>query len=77
MTGKTSLILPAAIAGAGFTLLATQPYPVLVGSSAKATSSDTYRQLNLFGELFERVRADYVDKPDDMFFTCAVPPLHE
>jgi carboxyl-terminal processing protease len=24
-----------------------------------------YRQLNLFGEVFERVRADYVEKPDD------------
>ena len=26
---------------------------------------DTYRQLNLFGDVFERVRADYVEKPDD------------
>jgi carboxyl-terminal processing protease len=26
---------------------------------------DAYRQLNLFGEVFERVRADYVEKPDD------------
>ena len=36
-----------------------------VGSSAKAAASDTYRQLNLFGDVFERVRADYVEKPDD------------
>jgi len=27
--------------------------------------SDTYRQLNLFGEVFERVRADYVEEPTD------------
>ena len=27
--------------------------------------SDTYRQLNLFGEVFERVRADYVEQPTD------------
>ena len=61
---KTSLIFLGAIAGAGLTLLATQPN-VLVESSAKAASSDTYRQLNLFGDVFERVRADYVEKPDD------------
>ena len=36
-----------------------------VGASAKAAAADTYRQLNLFGDVFERVRADYVEKPDD------------
>ena len=65
MMRKTSLIFLGAIAGAGLTLLATQPHIVFVGSSAKAASSDTYRQLNLFGDVFERVRADYVEKPDD------------
>jgi carboxyl-terminal processing protease len=35
------------------------------GSTAKAAAADTYRQLNLFGDVFERVRADYVEKPDD------------
>jgi len=65
MMRKISLIFLGAIAGAGPTLLATQPLTVLVGSSAGAASSDTYRQLNLFGEVFERVRADYVEKPDD------------
>jgi carboxyl-terminal processing protease len=29
------------------------------------TSSDTYRQLDLFGQVFERVRADYVDEVSD------------
>ena len=38
---------------------------VSVGSSVKAALSDTYKKLNLFGEVFERVRADYVEKPDD------------
>ena len=65
MMRKISLIFLGAVAGAGLTLLATQPLPVLVGSSANAASSDTYRQLNLFGEVFERVRANYVEKPDD------------
>src|SRR5208283_4805242 len=65
MMRKTSLMFLGAIAGAGLTLLATQPHTALVGSTAKAASSDTYRQLNLFGDVFERVRADYVEKPDD------------
>lgn len=35
-------------------------------SYAQATnSSETYRQLNLFGDVFERVRAKYVDQIDD------------
>jgi carboxyl-terminal processing protease len=33
--------------------------------SARAAASDTYRQLNLFGDIFERVRSHYVEKPDD------------
>ncbi len=32
---------------------------------AHAADSDTYRQLNLFGDVFERVRADYVEPTDD------------
>jgi carboxyl-terminal processing protease len=63
---KTSLILIGAAAGAALALLATQPRLMLVGASAKAAGgADTYRQLNLFGDVFERVRADYVEKPDD------------
>jgi len=62
---KTTLILLGAATGAAITLMATQPQLVLMGSSAKAAVADTYRQLNLFGDVFERVRADYVEKPDD------------
>ncbi len=32
---------------------------------AEAANSETYRQLNLFGDVFERVRADYVEEPED------------
>ena len=32
---------------------------------ASASNSDTYRQLNLFGDVFDRVRSDYVEKPDE------------
>ena len=33
--------------------------------SASVVNSEIYRQLNLFGEVLERVRSDYVEKPDD------------
>ncbi len=66
MMRKTPLILLSALAGAAVTLLVVQPHSLLIGSSAKAaSSSDTYKDLNLFGDVFERVRADYVDKPND------------
>ena len=62
---KTSLILLGAATGAAITLLATQPHITFAGTSAKAAVADIYQQLNLFGDVFERVRADYVEKPDD------------
>jgi carboxyl-terminal processing protease len=65
MMRKTSLILLGAAGGAAMTLLAIQPNLIFVGSHAQAAVADTYRQLNLFGDVFERVRADYVEKPDD------------
>ena len=34
-------------------------------TSARAEENDTYRQLNLFSDVFERVRADYVEPTDD------------
>jgi carboxyl-terminal processing protease len=34
-------------------------------STAPKTTSDTYRQLDLFGEVFERVRSDYVEGVTD------------
>ena len=33
--------------------------------TAIAASSETYRQLDLFGRVFERVRVDYVEQPED------------
>jgi carboxyl-terminal processing protease len=65
MMRKTSLILLGAVAGVAVTLVATQPSRLMFGSSARAAQADTYRQLNLFGDIFERVRAHYVEKPDD------------
>ena len=62
---KTSLLLLGAAAGAALTLMTTQPRIVFDGSSAKAAAADAYKQLSLFGDVFERVRSDYVEKPDD------------
>src|SRR5215470_16208970 len=65
MMRRTSLSLLSAVAGAALTLIAIQPRLVLDGSSAQAAPADSYRQLSLLGAVFERVRADYVDPPDD------------
>src|SRR6202790_5208812 len=65
MMRKTSVILLSAATGAALTLFVTQPRSVMMGSSARASTSDTYKQLSLFGDVFERVRSDYVEKPDD------------
>jgi len=66
MMRKTSLILLGAAAGVAATLVATQPRILFDGARAQAAAADnTYRQLSLFGDVFERVRADYVEKPDD------------
>ena len=65
MMRKTFLILLSAATSAALTLITTQPRLVFDGSSATAATPDTYRQLSLFGDVFERVRTDYVEKPDD------------
>src|SRR5215204_5720786 len=65
MMRKTSLVLLGAAAGAALTLLVSQPRVMFIGGAAKAAVADTYRQLNLFGDVFERVRYDYVERPDD------------
>ena len=65
MMRKTSLILLGAAAGVAVTLVATQPSLLLAGARAQTAAADIYRQLSLFGDVFERVRADYVEKPDE------------
>ena len=37
----------------------------MLAAAKAAASADTYSQLNLLGDVFERVRTDYVEKPDD------------
>ncbi len=45
--------------GLGVTIAITPVLP------ARAEGADTYRQLALFGDVFERVRSSYVTEPDD------------
>src|SRR6516162_8287798 len=65
MMRKTSLLFLGGLGVVIVTMMITQPRALLVGASARAAVSDTYRELNLFGDVFERVRADYVERPDD------------
>ncbi len=68
MMRRASLFLVGVAAGALVAVGALEPRLLpgsLLGSAAEAASSDTYRQLNLFGDVFERVRSDYVERPED------------
>jgi carboxyl-terminal processing protease len=63
---KNSIFLLGTAAGICLTLLVTGPQGAQWVAAAKAAAgADTYSQLNLFGEVFERVKTDYVEKPDD------------
>jgi carboxyl-terminal processing protease len=64
MIRKVTLVVVGILIGALATVALTAPQ-VLSGATANAAASDTYRELNLFGDVFERVRADYVEVPDD------------
>ncbi|MGB4864465.1 MAG: S41 family peptidase [Hyphomicrobium sp.] len=55
-----SFLLMTGLAGATTVLNVTQTY-----SATPSPNSELYRQLDLFGDVLERVRSDYVEKPDD------------
>ncbi len=63
MMRNVNLVLVGAVIGAS--ALAVAHKADLFGAPATAAVSDTYRSLNLFGDVFEKVRSDYVEKPDD------------
>jgi carboxyl-terminal processing protease len=65
MMRKVSLLVLGAVLGAAGATLATQSTWLLPEGSALAAASDTYRNLNLFGDVFEKIRQDYVEKPDE------------
>ena len=62
---KSSLLLLGAMFGAGATTLGLETHFLASEPAQAASAGDTYRQLNLFGDVFERIRSDYVEKPDD------------
>jgi carboxyl-terminal processing protease len=54
------------VTGACLTLVVTGPQGTSLVAAAKAAArSDAYTQLNLFGNVFERIKTSYVEKPDD------------
>ncbi|PSC05891.1 peptidase S41 [Alsobacter soli] len=61
---KFPMLMLGVVLGAGAATLATNTR-LLSTTSANAAASDTYRQLNLFGDVFEKIRSDYVEKPDE------------
>ena len=61
MVRKISLLFAGALMGASAMSL-VQGGPTI---SANAAGSETYKQLAIFGDIFERVRAQYVTPPDD------------
>ncbi len=73
---RTSLLATAAmIGGVAIGALAFRPDLVSAQSSNQqaATDTNTYEQLNLFGEVFERVRASYVEPvKDDQLIESAI-----
>ncbi|WP_181705004.1 S41 family peptidase [Chthonobacter rhizosphaerae] len=64
MIRKLSLLAAGACLGAAVTVVSGNGQLPGLGA-AVAASADTYRQLNLFGDVFERIRADYVEEPDE------------
>ncbi|HEY8065687.1 MAG TPA: S41 family peptidase [Methylosinus sp.] len=64
MMRKASLIISGIVIGAGCATLG-QNARLLLGSPAFAAAADTYKNLSLFGDVFDKVRADYVEKPDE------------
>jgi carboxyl-terminal processing protease len=64
MMRKVSLVMLGAVLGASVVTVGTQTR-LLSDGMARAAASDTYRDLNLFGDVFEKIRSDYVEKPDE------------
>jgi len=63
---KNSVFFLGAVAGTCLTLLVSGPRSEFwINAARAAADSNTYAQLNLLGDVFERIRTDYVEKPND------------
>ncbi|TBW40113.1 S41 family peptidase [Siculibacillus lacustris] len=61
---KVSLLVMGMLMGAGVVVGIGQGRQFIAGN-AVAAAADTYRQLNLLGDVFDRIRSEYVEQPDD------------
>jgi carboxyl-terminal processing protease len=61
---KLSLVMLGAALGASTVMIGTQTR-IFAAGPANAAISETYRSLNLFGDVFEKIRSDYVEKPNE------------
>jgi carboxyl-terminal processing protease len=61
---KISLVVLGAVLGASTVMVGTQTR-IFAAGPANAAGSDTYKNLNLFGDVFEKIRSDYVEKPNE------------
>jgi carboxyl-terminal processing protease len=61
---KLPLMMIGVLVGASAATLVSQTH-LLSSTSAVAASAETYRQLSLFGDVFEKVRTDYVESPEE------------
>ncbi len=64
MNRKAGYLGLGVVLGAAVTIAAPQALSY-VSPAAYAAAADTYRQLNLFGDVFDKIRNDYVEKPDE------------
>jgi carboxyl-terminal processing protease len=64
MMRKISILVAGAVIGAGLTAV-TLRTELMSATRAVAANAETYRSLNLFGDIFEKIRTDYVEKPDE------------
>ncbi len=60
MIRRASLVIVGALLGA-----TAMSVVYSAGVPAQAAGSSTYRELSIFGDVFERVRAQYVTPPDE------------
>jgi carboxyl-terminal processing protease len=64
MVRKVSYVALGIAVGVGSALCVPHA-PPLLGNGALAAASDTYRQLNLLGDVIEKIKNNYVEKPDE------------
>ena len=62
---KATFLLAGALFGALGAVSITHSQLIMGGGSAVAAAPDTYRQLDLFGHVFESIRGNYVESPEE------------